>query len=39
MSGSGSPPSLIPAHWNIGILHYKQAKLRKDMQHSVGTSE
>ena len=29
------PPSLIPAHWNIGILHYKQAKLRKDMQHSV----
>ena len=31
----GSPPSLIPAHWNIGILHYKQAKLRKDMQHSV----
>ena len=31
------PPSLIPAHWNIGILHYKQAKLRKDMQHSVIT--
>ena len=31
----GSPPSLIPAHWNIGILHYKQAKRRKDMQHSV----
>ena len=28
-------PSLIPAHWNIGILHYKQAKLRKYMQHSV----
>ena len=26
---------LPPAHWNIGILHYKQAKLRKDMQHSV----
>ena len=21
--------------WNIDILHYKQAKLRKDMQHSV----
>ena len=34
-SGSDSPPSLIPAHWNIGILHYKQAKRRKDMQHSV----
>ena len=29
------PPSLIPAHWNIGILYYKQTKLRKDMQHSV----
>ena len=27
------PPSLIPAH--CIILHYKQAKLRKDMQHSV----
>ena len=27
------PPSLLPAHWNI--LHYKQAKLCKDMQHSV----
>ena len=25
------PPSL----WNIDILHHKQAKLRKDMQHSV----
>ena len=32
----GSPPSLIPLQWNIDILHYKQAKLRKDMQHSVG---
>ena len=38
-SGSGSPPSLIPAHWNIGILHYKQVKLRKDMQHSVPQSD
>ena len=28
-------PSLIPTLWNIGILHYKQAKLHKDMQHSV----
>ena len=28
-------PSLISTLWNIGILHYKQAKLRKDMQHSV----
>ena len=27
--------SLIPTLWNIGILHYKQAKLRKDMQLSV----
>ena len=34
-SGSGTPPSLIPTLWNIGILHFKQAKLRKDMQHSV----
>ena len=32
--GSGST-SFILAHWNIGILHYKQAKLPKDMQHSV----
>ena len=22
---------LIPTLWNMGILHYKQAKLRKDM--------
>ena len=29
------PPSFIPAHWNIGILHHKQAKLRKYMQQSV----
>ena len=29
------PPSLIPTLWKIGILHHKQAKLPKDMQHSV----
>ena len=29
------PPSLIPTLCNIGILLYKLAKLRKDMQHSV----
>ena len=29
----GFPPSLIPAHWKIGILHNKQKN--KDMQHSV----
>ena len=29
------PPSLIPTLWNIGILHYKQAKLPKNLQHSV----
>ena len=34
-SGSGFPPSLILALWNIGILHYKQAKLPKHLQHSV----
>ena len=34
-SGSGSLPSLIPTFCNIGILHYKQAKLRKYIQHSV----
>ena len=31
-------PSLSHFHpglWNIGILHYKQAKLRKHLQHSV----
>ena len=32
---SGSPPTLIPTLWNIDILLHKQAKLRKDMQHSV----
>ena len=36
-SGSGFPPSLIPALRNIGILHYKKAKLRKHLQHSVRT--
>ena len=35
-SRSGFPPSLIPASGgNIGILHYKQAKLPKHLQHSV----
>ena len=34
-SGSGFPPSLNPTLWNIGILHYKQDKLRKHLQHSV----
>jgi hypothetical protein len=28
-------PSLIPTLWNIGILQYKQAKMRKHLQHSV----
>ena len=31
----GFPPSLIPARRNIGILHYKKAKLRKHLQQSV----
>ena len=31
------PSSLIPTLWNIGILYYKSAKLRKDIQHSVHT--
>ena len=34
-SGSGFPPSLIPALRNIGILHHKKAKLPKHLQHSV----
>ena len=34
-SGSGFPPSLIPVLRNIGILHYKKAKLRKHLQQSV----
>ena len=29
------PPSLNPTLWNIGILDYKQAKLRKHLQHGV----
>ena len=33
--GVAPPPSLIPTLWNIGILQYKQAKLRKHLQHSV----
>ena len=27
--------SLIPALWNIGILHHNKAKLRKHMSQSV----
>ena len=38
-SGSGFPSSLIPALRNIGILHYKKAKLCKHLEHSVHTSE
>jgi hypothetical protein len=34
-SGSGHPPSLISTLWNIGILHHKEAKLPKHLQHSV----
>ena len=34
-SGSGSPPSLIPALWNIGILLHKQAKRRTIMHTTV----
>ena len=34
-SGSGFPPSLIPALLNIGILHHKMEKLRILSQHSV----
>ena len=33
-SGSDPPPSLIPALWNLGILHYKQAKLPKHLQNN-----
>ena len=36
-SGSGSTPSLIPAHWNIGILLHKQAKRRTIMHMTVKT--
>ena len=35
-SGSGFTPSLIPAHWNIGILLHKQAKRRTVMHTTVG---
>ena len=34
-SGSGSTPSFIPAHWNIGILLHKQAKRRTIMHTTV----
>ena len=34
-SGSGSPPSLIPTLWNIGILLHKQAKRRTIMHTTV----
>ena len=34
-SGSGFPPSLIPALRNIGILHHKKEKLRILLQQSV----
>ena len=34
--GVASLPLSFPcALWNIGILHYKQAKLPKHLQHSV----
>ena len=33
--GVAPPLSLISTLWTIGILHYKQSKLDKDMQHSV----
>ena len=33
-TGSGFPPSLIPALQNIGILHHKKAELPKHLQHS-----
>ena len=31
------PSFLMPTLWNIDILHYEQAKLRKNIKHSVGT--
>ena len=37
-SGSGSTPSHIPAHWNIGILLHKQAK-RRTIMHTTVCSE
>ena len=35
LKGSGSPPSLNPTLWNLGILHYKQAKLHKHLPQSI----
>ena len=37
--GVAFSPSLNPTLWNIGILHYKQAKLPKQLQHSVPESK
>ena len=37
--GSGSTPSLIPIHWNIGILLHKQAKRRTIMHTTVHRAE
>ena len=33
------PLSIPPSGTYLGILHHKQAKLRKDMQHSVSEEE
>ena len=33
--GVATLPPLFPPSRNIGILHYKNAKLRKHLQHSV----
>ena len=33
------PPSLIPALWNIGILHHEKAKLPIHLQQSVYPSQ
>ena len=38
-SGSGFPPSLIPALQNIGILRHKKAKLPQHLQHSVSGNQ
>ena len=38
-SGSGLPPSLIPALQNIGILHHKKEKLPIHLQQSVYGTE
>ena len=37
--GVASLPISIPALWNIGILHYKQDKLPKHLQHSVSVKK